>query len=343
VKVPVANIYNLLCYAWDKLQERDVIAVAAERETRLLDLFARVLVSGCSHLLKRGLDRGYVLEAEEIPGIRGRLDLATSARRIAFPRGRAVCQFDELSYDVVHNRIIKATLRNLLAVRELDRELSSAARALWRRFESVGDVELTPALFRMVQLHRNNAIYDFLLRVCLLLREQLVPVGDHAGGLRFRDFTDDQQAMGHVFQAFLFNYLKRHQDRYRVRSNRLEWQHLGSDDSAVPFLPEMRTDITLSSKERVIIAEAKFTPSPFQSQHGKRTLRSDHLYQLFAYLRNGSELARGLALEGLLVYPAAEASLSLRLKLDGYLVSVRTVDLSSNWPDIEAQVLALVS
>jgi len=42
VKIPIQNIYYLLCYAWDKLAERDVVAVEAIDTTTLADLFARV-------------------------------------------------------------------------------------------------------------------------------------------------------------------------------------------------------------------------------------------------------------------------------------------------------------
>ena len=64
IKIPIENIYFLLCYAWDKLAERDVVAVDAIDSTSLADLFARVLINGTNHLLKRGFDRGYVVEHE---------------------------------------------------------------------------------------------------------------------------------------------------------------------------------------------------------------------------------------------------------------------------------------
>ena len=43
--IPITNIYYLLCYAWDRLDEKDVVDVHPEEEKDLADLFARVLVS----------------------------------------------------------------------------------------------------------------------------------------------------------------------------------------------------------------------------------------------------------------------------------------------------------
>jgi len=112
-RIPIANLYYLLCYAWDVLPEAEVVAVSALPEMRLQDLLARVLGTAVSRLLRRGMDRAYVSEADEIAGVRGRLDLGTSLKQASFARARAWCTFDELSPDVPHNRVVKTTLRRL--------------------------------------------------------------------------------------------------------------------------------------------------------------------------------------------------------------------------------------
>ena len=67
--IPIRNIYYLLLYAWNRLEEAEVVAVSTENETSLLNLFARVLISGMRHLLRRGLDRGYIPFQEDLRGI----------------------------------------------------------------------------------------------------------------------------------------------------------------------------------------------------------------------------------------------------------------------------------
>ena len=56
-KIKVANIYYLLCYAWDKLEEKEIVDVQEDGITELVDLFASVLVNGVTHLFNQGLDR----------------------------------------------------------------------------------------------------------------------------------------------------------------------------------------------------------------------------------------------------------------------------------------------
>ena len=74
MEIPIANIYYLLCYAWEALEEKDTLAdVGALDSTDLLGLFARVLTNGTRRLLRRGLDRGYLPREGEIAGVRGKL------------------------------------------------------------------------------------------------------------------------------------------------------------------------------------------------------------------------------------------------------------------------------
>ena len=57
MEIPIQNIYYLLCYAWNNLEEKDLIDIKSIQSTNLADLFAKVLISGITHLLKRGIDR----------------------------------------------------------------------------------------------------------------------------------------------------------------------------------------------------------------------------------------------------------------------------------------------
>src|SRR5688572_14056077 len=101
--IPIQNIYFLLCYAWDKLDEGETVDVTSLDTNRLADLFARVLTSGTYHLIRRGFDRDYLAFSEETPRIRGRINFPECIKRNLINRGRPLCEFDELSYDVIHN------------------------------------------------------------------------------------------------------------------------------------------------------------------------------------------------------------------------------------------------
>src|SRR6202789_3313494 len=102
--IPITNIYYLLCYAWDVLEEKDALAdVNTLDSTDLIDLFARVLVNGTRRLIRRGLDRGYLPREDEILGVRGKLLVTQTLRHNLLRHGRAACAWDELEYDTLPN------------------------------------------------------------------------------------------------------------------------------------------------------------------------------------------------------------------------------------------------
>jgi 5-methylcytosine-specific restriction enzyme subunit McrC len=102
-QIPIQNIYYLLCYAWNKLEEGEIVDVSSLESPQLADLFAKVLLGGSRHLIRRGIDRGYIPCGEERATIRGKIAFAPSVRRNLFQQGIAFCEFDELDHNVLHN------------------------------------------------------------------------------------------------------------------------------------------------------------------------------------------------------------------------------------------------
>jgi 5-methylcytosine-specific restriction enzyme subunit McrC len=70
MQIPIENIYYLLCYAWNKLEEKDRVNVSIDDKTELLDLFAKILINATKMLLKRGIDKNYIAHTDEIAGVK---------------------------------------------------------------------------------------------------------------------------------------------------------------------------------------------------------------------------------------------------------------------------------
>jgi 5-methylcytosine-specific restriction enzyme subunit McrC len=338
-RIPVENVYFLLSYAWDRLEERELTHVSLTPEARLPELFARVLLGGVTHLLKRGLDRSYLLVEGEIAGVRGRLDVAASLKRATFPRARAWCAFDELSPDVPHNRIVKTTLRRLASVAELDVGIAEGLRELYRRMPEVRETTLTDASFRRVTLHRNASYYRFLLDVCEIVHRNLL-VDERSGETMFRDFTRDDAQMAQLFERFLFRFYEREQRTYHVEAPHLRWNAEGSP-AGLDLLPRMRTDVVLRSPSETIVLDAKYYASTLSEHFGKESVHSEHLYQLTTYMRHLEADGAGLV-RGVLVYPRTTRAIRADVRLFGRPVRIATVDLARPWPEIARDLRELV-
>tara|TARA_B100000315_G_C14501525_1_gene552560 strand:+ start:104 stop:682 length:579 start_codon:yes stop_codon:yes gene_type:complete len=192
-----------------------------------------------------------------------------------------------------------------------------------------------------VQLHRNNQFYDFLLKVCELVhRHQLV--SDAPGASKFAEFDQDRRQMAVLFEAFVRNFLKIHSE-YRVKRENIYWRWKAADDVAAGLLPKMQTDVSLISDTRKIIIDCKYTPEATQHHYGANTLRSSHLYQIFAYLSNLPAGDLAASCEVMLLYPTIDVPLSATYTDKGQTISIRTINLNQPWQRIHDDLLDLVA
>lgn len=341
--IPIENIYYLLCYAWNKLDERDLVRIEPTATTQLVDLFAKVLIGGINHLIKRGFDRGYIPYEEETRRIQGKICFSPSVKRNLLRRGLVDCEFDEFSYNVLHNRIIKTTIRNLKKAKELDPKLRDQLTICYHRLNEVEEIELCGRVFAKVQLNRNNYFYDFLMRVCELLYTNLLPT-ERAGVWQFKDFLQDENRMPHLFEEFVRNFYKIEARGFKVGREEIYWQLTSMDLEAAKLLPDLRTDITLTYGNRKLIVECKYTAKIFQEYFGTPKFRSEHLNQLNAYLTNLPDTQLNKTCQAILLYPAINGSIQKDYNdTKGRKVSVRTINLNQSWQGIHSELLAMVA
>jgi 5-methylcytosine-specific restriction enzyme subunit McrC len=341
MSIPIRNIYYLLCYAWDDLDEGELIDLDLEGSGPTANLLAAALGSGVAHLLRQGLRRDYVVQENEIAGIRGKLQPSPTVKRNLLWNGRTVCAFDELHYDILPNQILKATLRRLLSTNLLDRTVSERLIGPYRRLSDISDIELSHRSFRTVQLHRNVRLYSFLMSLCRLTYDNLL-VDEETGQSTFKDFIRDEQQMPRLFQRFVFNFLRQEQTRVSVSSPQIRWKDVKGTSEDLAFLPVMQTDIVLSSNSRQIIIDTKYYKEAFQSRFQQPKIKSGNLYQIDSYLTN-TENPNALPMEGVLLYPAVEREFSLSYQIRGRSIKVRSIDLAQPWQSIRQSLLKLVA
>lgn len=342
MQIPIQNIYYLLCYAWNRLEEGELVKAEDLDSSEVLDLLTCVLVNGIKHIRRRGLERDYVEYAEDTSTLRGRIDFGVTLKRQLLRHARAHCEYDILSYDVLHNQIIKATLTKLLKVRELDKDLRESVweSRLW--FRDVSDIQANGSEFRRVVLHRNNAFYAFVLNVCELLLDNIL-VSEESGESVFRDFLRDENRVSMLFQHFVRNFYDREAPEFKVGAEEIKWVDQEGDETSAAFLPTMCTDISLTSPSRKVIIDTKYYVQTLAGRFDPKRVRSEHLYQMFAYLKNAEfkdEL--GKTCEGILLYPTVDDGLNLRYHLSGHPVRICTINLNQDWRGVHQDLLALL-
>lgn len=341
MQIPIQNIYYLLCYAWNKLDESEVVDVNEIDSTELIDLFAKILLNSCSRLLKQGLDRYYIEQEDVIMGIKGKFNFSATIKQNVLPLSKTACIYDEFDYDILHNQILKKTIGKLLRTKKLDSTLKDELHKIYLKFPPISEIVIRNSLFKQIRFHRNNYHYDFIMKVCQIVHENLF-IDETKGNYKFKDFTRDEKAMATLFEAFVRNFYKIETD-YTVSSDSIRWQFESDDIEDLEMLPIMLTDITLKSNDRKIIIDTKYYKDAFATRYDMEKINSSNLYQLFSYLKNQeTDSDVTLNCEGILLYPSTQKDFLHSFKYKNHKIRIISINLNQDWQAIRTDLLKIV-
>jgi 5-methylcytosine-specific restriction enzyme subunit McrC len=342
MQIPIQNIYYLLCYAWNKLEESEIVDVNEIDSTELIDLFAKVLSNSCSRLLKQGLDRYYIEHEYVIMGIKGKFNYTATIKQNVLPLSKTACIYDEFDYDILHNQILKTTIGKLLRTKNLDSSLKDELHKIYLKFPPISEIVIRKSMFNQIRLHRNNYHYDFILKVCQIVNENLF-IDESKGNYKFMDFTREEKAMARLFEAFVRNFYKVETD-FSVSSDSIKWQFKSDNAENLEMLPTMLTDITLQKGNEKIILDTKYYKEAFQTRYDRQKINSNNLYQLFSYLKNqetDSELT--LNCQGILLYPSIQNDFVHSFKYENHKIRIMSINLNQDWQNIRSDLLKIVA
>ncbi len=127
-------------------------ALAVDSGLDYKNLLAHWLIDEVERLLRRGLRVGYNEEVDELPVVRGRIDLLATS--IANQHGRPVahCQFEELSEDTPLNRLVKAACQLVASRSGYAQDLRRRAIRVASRMDGVGRLVATDRHARVCRL-----------------------------------------------------------------------------------------------------------------------------------------------------------------------------------------------
>lgn len=337
--IPVQNIYYMLAYAFQVLNENGYKDIATEQFDNVGELCAAILAKGVSIQLKRGLGKEYIPQTEALSSLRGKIDIAESVKTQSMLRKQLVCAYDEFTVNSYMNRIIKSTME--LLIRSKIRPVQK--KELRKLLVFFGDVESLDVreINWKLQYNRNNQSYRMLINVCYLVVKGLLQ-SNSAGATKLMDFLDEQR-MCRLYEKFILEYYRKEHPEIKANASQIPWQ---LDDDFGTMLPVMLSDIMLSKGSTTLIIDAKYYSRTTQSQYGVNTLHSGNLYQIFTYVKNkdaeyGDEPH---TVSGMLLYAQTDEVVQPNhvYQMSGNQISVRTLNLNLPFEEIKAQLDGIV-
>lgn len=340
-RIPIRNLYLMLCYAWETFPSDGHLDLSSKDFENSSKFFAQVLSAAFSDIKRRGLVRDYSEVTEEGRTLRGKVDFASTIKRVLIQNGKVSCTFDVLDIDNKPNQILKWAFRTLFRSSDIDKVCRELVHERLNYLQQVSDIEVSRRDFSIIRIHRNNSHYKLLLALCELLFELCVPDDSNAGKYQVPSLFKDEKLMAKLFEGFVLNFLKREQQDYKsVASQLMDWDAQG-DKKAMSFLPKMKTDITLESSDKVTIIDTKFYAKMFDERYGSEKIKAGNLYQLMSYLRTKSKGTKS-PLSGVLLYPENGRSDQLDYVIEGFPVTVASVDLAAPWEQVRTRLLGVL-
>lgn len=333
--IRIQNIYHMLAYAFQVLRGRGYRDVATEQFDNAAELCAAILLRGISLQIKRGLGREYMDRTEAISSLRGKIEVSESVKTRSVMCRQMVCAYDEFSVDTRMNGILKATCRLLLHA-DISKACKKELRSLMVFFSDVRDVDLATVDWHM-RFDRNNQTYRMLMGVCWLVAKGLLQTQTD-GSARLMDFFDEQH-MSRLYEKFLLEYYRQEHPELAARASCIGW---ALDDGFDDLLPTMKSDVMLCRGGAVLIIDAKCYSCTTQRRFDKRSIHSDNLYQIFAYVKNKEVELAGTphTVSGLLLYAKTDEEIQPDgvYQMSGNRISVRTLDLGLPFESIRMQL-----
>ena len=331
--IRIQNIYYMLSYAFQVLNEQGYRKISTEEFDNVADLCAAILIKGVSSQIKRGLDKEYLLATDCLTTIRGRVDINQSINNQSLIKRQLICNYDEFSKDSYLNRVIKTTMVLLLRHPSVDKSRKKELRKLMLYFVGVECID-NGSIDWQIRFNRNNQTYRMLISVCYLVIKGLLQTAS-GGTTELMDFLDTQN-MSRLYEKFILEYYKKEHKNIRVSSSQIPW-NLDDDESSM--LPIMQSDIMLNGNDKTLIIDAKYYKTSTQSRYDSTTIRSAHLYQIYSYVKNYDKGRTG-DVSGMLLYAKTDEDTppSGSYSIDGNKIMVRTLDLNCDFTKIRKQL-----
>lgn len=156
----------MLAYAFTNLIPSEDDEIAAEEFDNIHNLFAAILAKGIGQQLKQGLYREYSNRKEDMPLMRGKIDMPGTIKNKLGRKQVLTCEYDELSENNLLNQILKTTVMLLIRHAKVDPEYKSDLKKKMLFFSGVDAIDPASIKWSIIRFQRSNQSYRMLISLC---------------------------------------------------------------------------------------------------------------------------------------------------------------------------------
>lgn len=338
MKIATKNVYYMLSYAFQALNQKEYEKVETETFENIADLFAEILSIGINKQIKQGLIKDYIDLTETGSSPKGKINITPSM--LLIHQGQLNFTHDDFSINNYLNQILKTTLC-ILYKQDISDDSKSKIRKLLAYFRNVDTLDVHKINWK-IRYDRNNQNYRMLIGICYLTIKGWIQ-GEKEGKIKLMEF-EDLQKEHRLYEKFLLNYFKKEHPYLKADASYVEWQLDSEEDY---LLPRMLSDITLEYENKILIIDAKYYSNITQDHYGKPIAHSGNIYQIFTYVKNKEmELKdNDHVVSGMLLYAGTDENIQkdVSYMMSGNRITIKTLDLNQDFNLIKEQLDGIVN
>ena len=310
----------MLSVAYDLKVSDGEIAQLETQKYDLLELLIVIFVRRLQGAMKGGLQRQYLGHQDELPYIRGTLEISRQLSKRPVAPSRLFCRFDDQSENTPLNRLLKATLVKLLG----RAKLQETQRNLLHILDAFGNVKKSVnPLTERILLDRTTGAYNDLIPLARLLLQghwQNTTSGQSGGtALLF--------SMNQLFERYVARCAQQMLGSKKVRKQ--DFRHYALKNKLFRMIP----DLVIEHEAQLTIIDTKWKQLD-PAGPAKLGVSESDVYQMLAY---GHGYSRdGVKPRLVLLYPHtgefhSDEGIQRRWRVSGsdLPLSIATVDVVS--------------
>ena len=348
-EIPVRNLWLLFLFASDLAQFHERFNAEVEESPDFKSLLARLLCYATEKRLRRNLSFGYRARRAVLRRVRGRIDILKTVSDDLFRKGKVACRFAELTVDTPRNRLVRAA-HSKMASFQLDKGLANHCRMLSHSLSRMGVSAKLPSRAEIAsdQIARHEVDDRLLISLASAVFNLVLPT-EEPGARAVFDAQREEINFGKLFEKAIGNILAAElprEDGWQIKTSRKhKWPVVASSAGIGSYLPTMETDIIVENLQtrRRIVVDTKFTHVLTRSRFDRLRFKTEHLYQLFAYLHSQESISDPMSLsaDGILLYPSAGLHIDETALIQGHRIRFVTVDLGRASAEVVEQLRAI--
>lgn len=162
------RLVHMLAVAHDLRVDVGAAAELAWQRDTLLEILIRIFCGKLVDAVRHGMPRHYILHEDDLPALRGRMDVTRQFSVLAAKPQTLACRFDALSPDITLNQVMKAVVQRLSRLSQAE-DNQRHLRELGFVYADIAEVPAEALRWDRIVLDRSNSRWRELVNWARLL------------------------------------------------------------------------------------------------------------------------------------------------------------------------------